>query len=204
MTVSHSLSLCTNYCSRNSHRKWLEMVNKIPKKCWRRIKTCFFISLYDCRPVVFTPTKNIVHPVAGATQRFSSLLPVYHILIVGNSNIFSASPTIGTITSYNIKISERRLFWIFLIEYFIFINSPKCLAQRQKHPSLPSLLTFTWLLIIGHQLVNFHFSKTQNVPGTSSKRRLLLTGCPSYMLTRESVWYDWQDCRCGVLCTEDW
>ena len=111
MTVFLSLRLCTNYCSRNSHRKWLEMVNKVSKKCWRRIKTCFLLTLYDCRPVVLAPTINIFHPVADwATQRFSSLMPVYHILIVGNSNIFSASPPIVTITSYNIKISERRLY----------------------------------------------------------------------------------------------
>ena len=139
-----------------------------------------------------------------AAQRFSSLMPVYHILIVGNSNIFSASPTIGTITSYNIKISERRLFWIFIIEYFIFINSPKCLAQRQKHPSLPSLSTLTWFIIIEHQCYWSTSVKRKMFTGQTPKRDCSHVVPPTCWpqwgsdLTDKTYWR----CVKQVLCTE--
>ena len=78
------------------------------QKYWRRIKTRFLLLWLSSSCV--SSNYKYIPSCSLASQWFSSLMPVYHILIVGNSNIFSASPTIGTITSYDIKISERRLF----------------------------------------------------------------------------------------------
>ena len=62
MTVSLSASALITVLETLTENdlKWLIK----SQKCWRRIKTCFLLTLYDCRPVVLALTINIFHPVA--------------------------------------------------------------------------------------------------------------------------------------------